>query len=201
LKPNRTILLLLGGLALPLAGLEVFGSDGAGVGGSPAAYVVGAPPGFSGGFGEMSCDACHFDNPLNPPGGTLEFGGIPERYTPGERYPVTITLSRPGMKAGGFQLTARFASDSAQAGEVRAAEGEEGRITVTSDAGIAYLHQTGLGTVPASPDTARWSFLWTAPAESREVVFHLSGNAADGDGSTGGDFVYTAVAASQGAQP
>lgn len=201
MRLTRTILLVLGGLGLPLAGLEVLGSDRPRIGESPIAYVVGAPPGFSGGFGEMACDACHFDHPLNPPGGTLEIGGVPESYTPGESYPLSVTLVRPGMKSGGFQLAARFSADSTQAGEVKAMEEEEGSVTVTWDAGIAYLHQTGTGTRLASPDTARWSFLWTAPAEVREVVFHLSGNAADGDGSTGGDFVYTAVAETQGEQP
>lgn len=201
MRLNRTILLLLGGLGLPLAGMEILRAEGGGVGALPVAYEVGAPPGYSGGFGEMSCDACHFDFLLNPGGGTLELSGIPESYTPGESYPVSINLIRPGMKAGGFQLAARFSSDSTQAGEVSPAEGEGSNLTVTWDAGVAYLHQTGSGTALAAPDTARWSFLWTAPETVGEVVFHLSGNAADGDGSTYGDYVYTAVAETRGGEP
>src|SRR5690606_8758969 len=41
------------------------------------------PPAHTGGFGEPTCQQCHFDAPLNDPGGALYVEGLPERYTPG----------------------------------------------------------------------------------------------------------------------
>jgi hypothetical protein len=72
------------------------------------AYADGAPPGFSGAFGENSCHACHFEADLNTKPGHVALSGVPDGYTPGQAYPITITLQRPGMTTGGFQLTARF---------------------------------------------------------------------------------------------
>src|SRR5882672_5606753 len=75
-----------------------------------AAYKEGPFPNVTGGFGDKTCHSCHLDNPLNAPGGTLEVGGVPPAYTPGQTYPITITLSREGMKRGGFEIAARFAA-------------------------------------------------------------------------------------------
>src|SRR5207247_9775219 len=75
-----------------------------------AAYKEGPFPNVTGGFGDKTCHSCHFDNPLNAPGGTLDVSGIPSSYTPGQAYPITITLSREGMKRGGFEIAARFTS-------------------------------------------------------------------------------------------
>ena len=90
-----------------------------------AAYADGAPPGFSGGFGESSCDACHFEAAVNTPPGRVTLTGVPERFVPGERYPLTITLSRPGMMIGGFQLAARLDGDGTQAGTLAPGPGED----------------------------------------------------------------------------
>ena len=40
-------------------------------------YAEGAPPGFSGGFKEESCHACHFHAEPNAPGGMLTIEGVP----------------------------------------------------------------------------------------------------------------------------
>ena len=67
-------------------------------------YAEGAPPGFSGGFKEDSCHACHFDAELNSGGGRVTIEGVPSRFAAGERYTLTVTLGRVGMKRAGFQL-------------------------------------------------------------------------------------------------
>ena len=46
-------------------------------------YADGAPPGFSGGFGESACDACHFEAAVNTPPGSVTLTGIPDRFVPG----------------------------------------------------------------------------------------------------------------------
>ena len=161
-----------------------------------AAYADGAPPGFTGGFGEAACDACHFEAAVNTKPGQLTLTGVPERFVAGERYPLTITLSRPGMAMGGFQLSARMETGGAQAGTLAPGPGEEKRIKIEPGK-VQYANQRQDGTALAEPGLAKWTVVWTAPATSGAVVFHAAANAADKDEAARGDYIYTAVAASR----
>ena len=51
---------------------------------SPA-YAEGAPPGFSGGFKEDSCHACHFHEQPNSSGGRVTIEGVPASFEAGQR--------------------------------------------------------------------------------------------------------------------
>ena len=157
------------------------------------AYPDGAPPGFSGGFKEESCHACHFHQDLNAAGGGVTIEGVPATFTPGERYTLTITLTRPGMKRAGFQLTARFKDSGGQAGVLAAGAAEAERVAVESQNSVQYAGQRKAGAV-VSGGEARWLVEWTAPASGGAVVFNVAANAADGNESADGDFVHTAVA-------
>jgi hypothetical protein len=154
-------------------------------------YAEGAPPGFSGGFKEESCHACHFHAEPNSGGGRVTIEGVPARFAAGERYTLTVTLTRSGMKRAGFQLAARFMDSGAQAGTLAAGPGEGGRVGVESQGGVQYAGQKQAGS-SVSADAARWTIEWTAPARGGPVIFHASANAADGNESADGDFVYTA---------
>ena len=74
------------------------------------AFKEGPYPNVTGGFGEQSCHLCHLDNPINAPGGSVELSGVPPIYLAGERYSITVTLSREGLRRGGFEIAARYAS-------------------------------------------------------------------------------------------
>jgi hypothetical protein len=163
---------------------------------STSAYADGAPPGFTGGFGEQACDACHFEAALNPKPGQLTLTGVPERFAANESYPLTITLSRPGMLMGGFQLSARMENGGAQAGTLAPGPGEEKRIRIERGT-IEYANQRLEGTSLAEPGTAKWTVVWTAPANAGSVLFHAAANAADKDEAARGDYVYTATATSR----
>jgi hypothetical protein len=151
------------------------------------------PPGYSGGFGEQSCDACHFFNELNDPAGALVLEGVPEQYIPGGVYAIQVVLTRPGTRVGGFQLTSRFESDGTQAGSLGPADGDGERVDVTTSRGILYAHHLLPGSDVVAPDTLRWTVLWTAPEGGGAVVFPTAANAADGDDSVSGDYVYTST--------
>ena len=161
-----------------------------------AAYADGAPPGFTGGFGEAACDACHFEAAVNTKPGQLTLTGVPERFVAGERYPLTVTLSRPGMAMGGFQLSARLETDGAQAGTLAPGPGEEERIRIEPGK-VQYANQRQGGTPLAEPGTAKWTVMWTAPATPGTVVVHAAANAADKDEAARGDYVYTTAATSR----
>jgi hypothetical protein len=159
------------------------------------------PTAHTGAFGEPTCHSCHFDSDLNAGAGRLLLQGVPDHYTPGREYQVTVLLVEAGLNAAGFQLTARF-HDGHQAGTIRPAPHEHARVDVTTDRNIHYAHHLYDGTLPVSPDTARWVVLWTAPTNSPEpVVFNVVGNAADDDTSPLGDFIYTGSAPSQPLRP
>jgi len=160
------------------------------------AYADGAPPGFSGGFKEESCHACHFHAEPNTAPGGVTIEGVPARFAPGERYTLTITLRRPGMKLAGFQLAVRFADTGGQAGSLAPAAGDGGRVGVDVQGDVQYAGQKKAGTTVGESDAARWTIEWTAPARGGPVTFHVSANAADGNDSADGDYVYTASAGS-----
>lgn len=161
-----------------------------------AAYADGAPPGFSGGFGESACDACHFENEINAGPGQLTLSGVPERFTPGERYTLTVTLTRPEMKVGGFQLTARTADGGAQAGAFGdpSADAKRVRLSIFSPDSVQYMQQSREGAGAEPPGILRWEVVWTAPTSAVPVQFNVAANAGDGDDSVRGDYVYTATA-------
>jgi hypothetical protein len=157
-----------------------------------AGYADGAPPGFSGGFKEQSCHACHFEAEPNTKPGEVSLTGVPDQFVAGRQYLVTVTLMRPGMKLAGFQLAARF-DDGSQAGTLERAAGEEKRMAIEIQSNVHYANQRRPGADPTSPDTATWLLVWTAPAASRTVMFHVAANAADSDESVRGDYIYTAT--------
>lgn len=161
----------------------------------------GPPARVTGGFDEDSCLACHAGQPVNDAGGRLALTGFPERFTPGETYEIELALSRPGMKAAGFQLAVRHADDRSQAGRIRAAVGDENRIAVLDERGVQFAHHLLPEQAPAGETAVRWTLSWTAPDAAESVVVHAAAVAADGDDSELGDRVYTLEAAAEAAAP
>lgn len=158
------------------------------------AYQEGPPVAHTGGFGEPTCQACHFDAPLDAPEGFVRLDGLPGAYVPGQGYRVTVILHHPEMRVGGFQVATRFA-DGTQAGRLDALDVYTRPVWDTT--GVQYLHHTHLRDDALPPDTARWTFVWTAPAASgpvptapAPVAVHLAANTANGDNSPLGDYLY-----------
>lgn len=154
----------------------------------------GAPEGFTAGFGEPDCTQCHSDNPLDSGrdmGGMFDIVGVPDQYTPGETYTITVNISHPGQSRWGFELAARFMADTSQAGTIVPDDLDTTQIV---GSGIQYLTHTNNGTYPGFSDMppAPWSFQWTAPQDGT-VVFHATGNAADNDSTPFGDYIYSAA--------
>ncbi len=155
----------------------------------------GPPPAHTGGFGEPTCQRCHYDGqPLGAGDGELVIGGIPDRFEPGRTYQITVTLSRPAMVRGGFELAARFAPHeplaALQAGTLSPADPSRTAITRDSTTRVEYAHHLEPGTHPLRPGELRWWVRWTAPAERQGVVFHAAAVAGNDDNSNLGDEVY-----------
>ena len=58
--------------------------------------------------------------------------------------------------------------------------------------GVRYAQQTADGVEPERPGSTGWAVEWTAPAAGCGAVrFDVAANAANGDNSALGDYVYT----------
>jgi len=148
--------------------------------------------GRTGGFGEITCQQCHWENPLNEPTGRLTIEGIPERYTLGEQYLITVTVARPGLGRGGFQLSAREDRINMTGGMNAGTLAPVDKTSQLLASAVTYVQHTRDGSAVAAPGTAKWRVRWTAPENRVNVVFHVAANASNDDASPLGDFIYTA---------
>ena len=159
-----------------------------------ATFPEGPPLAHTGGFGEPTCAACHFDGDTNDAAGTLTLSGVPERYEPGRSYRVVVSLERPELVRGGFELAARFSAGKKvghQAGALRASS-ERVTIQKPSSGDVQYAYQTLAGSLPNTDRRALWELDWEAPASGAgPVVFHVAANAGNGDESQFGDWIYS----------
>ena len=183
MKPSRIVLLSI--LLVSTSGF---------VANSIRAYPGGPPPGVTGGFGERTCNqsGCHNTFTLNEGRtsglGDLVISGLPEQYEPGKSYSVKVTITHTeGREAWGFQLAARAKQTGAQAGELKATDGNTQTLV---EKGIQYIEHTLGGT-----NSEVFEFNWVAPGSpAGDVIIHAAGNAADGSLSPDGDYIYSTSA-------
>lgn len=173
--------MLLTGLAVPL------------IAASARPSAEGPLPGHTGGFGEPTCTECHMGSG-DDGGASVVVEGLPAAWIPGTAYRLVIAVTAPELRRGGFQLAARFAADGTQAGTLEVADGR-GRTTMPEPDGVQYAHHLYDGTAPTAAGVARWTIVWTAPAQGTgAVAFHVAANAANDDNSEFGDRIVTAAA-------
>ncbi len=132
---------------------------------------------------------------MDDPEGSLTLRGIPDTYTAGQSYQITITLTRPTMGRAGFQLAARLAGRERTGHQAGTLQGVDARVQVTTvedkDTDVQYAQHTVLGSDLSPRDTATWTIEWISPTTGGGVAFHVAANAANDDASEFGDFIYT----------
>jgi hypothetical protein len=165
-----------------------------------AAFKEGPYPNVTGGFGEQSCHLCHVDNPINAPGGAVSIEGVPATFVAGQTYPITVTVSREGMRRGGFEIAARFAAGrrrGRQAGAWRLLDTRAQLIPGAVDKALTFVQHNLTGSRAATTGANSWTVEWTAPtAPSAAVQFNVAANASNNDDSPLGDFIYVKTARS-----
>jgi hypothetical protein len=158
------------------------------------AYKEGPFPNMTGGFGDKTCHFCHLDNPLNAPGGSLTIEGVPLSYAPGQTYPITVALTREGMRRGGFEIAARFASGrrrGTQAGSWRLLDERVQLVPSQKHPSLLFVQHNTAGSVARTPGANSWTIEWTAPTPAAgPVQFNVAGNATNDDASALGDYIY-----------
>jgi hypothetical protein len=164
-----------------------------------AASASGPTPSHTNAPGEANCTQCHSDFPVNSGTGNVTVTGLPANYLPNQPITLTVRVNQADAVVYGFQMTA-----------VDARGNRIGTYTLPSQApprmqlvkGIVdgiqrqYIQHTVDGIIPAQFGFNSWTFTWTAPNRRvGRVGFYASGNAANSDGGTSGDYIYTRAAA------
>ena len=149
--------------------------------GNPPDARTGAP-------GESTCAGCHGN--LNVGDGSI-IVTAPDSFAPGDTVDITVQVEDPGQTRWGFELTV-LDDANAPVGDIIVIDPARTQLS-GSGGGRRYLKQTGAGTDWGVPNISPgWSFRWASPVPTPEVVtFYIAGLAANGNGSTGGDYTYT----------
>ena len=150
-------------------------------------YSSNPPLGYTGAPGESNCSSCHGGVAVNsgPATRTLLLDGAPATsYVPGRTYAMSLTVSRATRIKYGFSL------------KVEDAQGNDAGTLISTtnrtDLSSGYLGQTSSGNLATTSGTITWNFQWIAPAAGTgPVTFYYSSNAANNNGSTNGDEIYT----------
>lgn len=152
-------------------------------------FSSGSPGGKSGSPGDsgVTCTQCHSGTVIAQDG--MISSNIPELgYVTGETYEIMLSATDADAGRFGFELTAEDA-DGNKVGQFAISDGVQTQLVNDSKA----VTHTFSGTTPDG-DGKEWSFLWTAPSTDVGVVTLYSAvNAANNDGSTAGDNIYTSM--------
>jgi len=156
-------------------------------------WSSGPADGFTGAPGENTCQFCHQHGPGD---GLLQLLGAPVEYQPNQTYNLTVSLEDPGQQRWGFELTA-IDADGDGAGIFAITDPVNSQLS-DNDPSTArdYVKHTSAGTYNGTIDgPVTWEFQWTAPGgDVGDVTFYAAGNAADGDGTPLGNYIYTTSA-------
>jgi hypothetical protein len=151
-----------------------------------------APTGRTGTSPTNTCASagCHSSSAVNAGGGSITVSGLPTaNYVAGQAYPFSLTITHPSSRGRwGFAIKAVNAANvnaaigtfSTTNPNARVASNELGHDDAVFSTGTSFTFNNLTWTAPPST---------SAPASVR---FFYTGNAADGTGGTGGDFIYTA---------
>jgi len=176
--PMRTFTILFTHLA-GMAAFILLTSETKSSSGSPGGHT-GSP-----GDGGVTCTQCHGGTAIVQAGWITS--NIPAQgYAPGSTYTITATGTHPGVVRFGMEVTSEISSGT-KAGTFIATTPSQNQVIA---GGNAITH-TASGFTP-SGNSKTWTFDWTAPQTgSGTVTFYGAFNAANGNGGTSGDVIYT----------
>jgi hypothetical protein len=109
-------------------------------------------------------------------------------YIPGQTYTITVSISQAGISKFGFSISPQNSSGAVLGSLVITNTAQ----TQLKNVGHQYVTHTTAGNAGTGSKT--WSFDWIAPTVGTGAVpFYASVNAANGNGNTSGDQIYTDV--------
>ena len=145
--------------------------------------------------GESNCTSCHGDFAANTGGGSIMIantGMTNWQYTPGQTYPITVTVAKTGMPLFGVGVECLTASNT-NAGTFAITNTASTRLLSATVSGVSRINVTHTLNGGLAANSKAFTFNWTAPAAGTgPVKFYFSGIASNNDGSEAGDYVYFA---------
>jgi hypothetical protein len=182
---KKSVLVLLSALSLSF-GLTSMTSNN-------AEYSAGKA-GSNGSPGEGTCatGSCHNSFALNsgPGSVSVSIAGLVNgnMYVPGQTYQVSVTVAQQGIGLFGFGLESLQESGANAGSWTPSTDSHVLNATVSgnSRATIAHIDNSGFAS-----NTRTWNFSWTAPATAIPVTMYAAGNAANGNTTRVGDYIYT----------
>ena len=139
--------------------------------------------------GNGTCANCHGN--LNNGGGSVVVNGLPSSFQAGQTYSFSVTITHPSVRQRwGFAISALNANEQpvgsfASTNPKAALNGSPTELThndAVFSTGTSYTYS---------------NLTWTAPASinagDNAVTFYVVGNAANGNFSSSGDFIYFAT--------
>jgi uncharacterized protein (TIGR03437 family) len=163
-------------------------------------YASGPDPRHTGAPGDQTCaqSGCHTGTSLNGGGGNVQLtSSTGTTYTPGQQQTLTIKITDSKARVYGFQMSARLDSNgtNGQAGNFTAGSRQivicdngslKGSSGCPSNAPVQFIeHNTPF-------TTSTINVTWTAPSSNvGTVTIYVAANAANGDGNSTGDHIYT----------
>ncbi|MCC5879651.1 MAG: hypothetical protein JJU03_07140 [Idiomarina sp.] len=152
------------------------------------AFPDGPEPGYTGGQGYADCSSCHFAGPDKSAASRIELYGLAEQMVADETYELTLLVSDPEQRLGGFQLAIRDLATGESVGELKVGDNQQ----ISSYQGVDFLsHSEPQQAQPEEGEqVTRWKFQWRA-ANANDIEISAAAVAADGDDSSLGDNVYT----------
>jgi FG-GAP-like repeat len=164
---------------------------------SVGAASSGPSPSYTNAPEESNCTACHGDFTVNSGTGNVALNGIPANYLPNQAIPLTVTVSQSDGVLYGFQMTAIDSTGNKIGTYTLPTQNPQPLQVVSGLVGQVgydrrYIEHTSQGITPTVFGSKTWNFTWNAPARRvGKISFYISGNAANSDGSTAGDYIYT----------
>jgi hypothetical protein len=148
-------------------------------------HAVNPPVENTGAPGESTCQSCHSSYNLNSGTGNVTIVLDSSKYQDDSTYLVTVTVKDTTKKIYGFQLTALNTSNDA-AGTFTLINTSTTNLQTGDSPKRYYVDQH------SATASNVWTFKWTAPAsDSGVVTFYACGVAANDNGNSAGDEVYT----------
>ncbi|MCS6884188.1 MAG: choice-of-anchor V domain-containing protein [Acidobacteriota bacterium] len=153
------------------------------------AFSGGPPAGHTGAPGERTCVDCHDSFDINRGPGSVTLN-LPKKYRQNERLSLELTARQQNRRRWGFQITALDTAGNA-AGLFSISDAANTQLQTFN--GRTYVQHTTEGSLGQS-DSKIWRFDWIAPSvDQGRIRFYIAVNAADGDGTSVGDYIYTEV--------
>src|SRR5207248_10400005 len=125
---------------------------------------------------------------------------IPANDRPDEQVPISVTRGQSDGVVYGFQMAA---SDSQRRPACTYTVPPQTPPHIQTIDGLVggnqrrYIEHTIDGVLPTQFGSNSWTFTWTAPQQRvGKIGFYAAGNAANSDGTTSGDYIYTTARSS-----